>query len=166
MPAYPGPSATNNNAQRSTSPHIAEPVFGRSRWWRRWLGQRSERYALSYFRRLGWRLIAQNQAAAGGEFDLLFWDGQQLVVVEVRSTSQDDPQIAALSVDAAKQRRVCRAAIQFLCRQGVIGAPLRFDVFALAWSSQHHESRTGRRVPRVLHAPGAFTPPDRYQFLT
>jgi len=125
---------------------------------RRWFGARSERHAAKYLRRKGYRILAANISDPAGEIDLLALHGETLVVVEVRSTSQADPQVAAVTVDAAKQRRVAAAAIRFLSRRKLLGMNLRFDVLAIAWPPGS--------PPTVLHIEQAFSPPDRYQFLS
>ena len=88
--------------------------FRRWSFWRRWLGQRSERAAAKYLRRLGYRILAANLADQRGEIDLLALDGETIVVVEVRSTSQRDPQIAADSVNYPKQKRLTEANLRLV----------------------------------------------------
>ncbi len=63
--------------------------FSRWRWWKRWFGQRSEKAAARFLRKLGYRLLATNVSDRDGELDILALDGETLVVVEVRSTSSD-----------------------------------------------------------------------------
>ena len=137
---------------------VSEPAFGRLPWMRRWFGARSERHAAKYLRRKGYRILAANISDAAGEIDLLALHDDTLVVIEVRSTSQPDPQVAAVTVDAAKQRRVAAAAIRFLSRRRLLGINLRFDVLAIAWPPGSQ--------PTVLHIEQAFSPPDRYQFFS
>lgn len=144
--------------ERTTNARIpaAEPAFGRFPWLRRWFGTRSERFAAKYLRRQGYRILAANIADPAGEIDLLALHGQTLVVVEVRSTARPDPQVAAVTVDARKQRQVAAAAIRFLSKRRLLGINLRFDVLAIAWPPG--------LPPTVLHLEQAFAPPDRYQF--
>lgn len=127
--------------------------------WRRWLGQRSERTAARFLQQLGWRIIARNIADAHGEIDLLCWDKSQLIVVEVRSTSQSDPQIAADSVNFVKQKKVTQAAHRFLQRKRLLGTNLRFDILAIAWPANQSQ-------PTVLHIPYAFESHDRFQIFS
>jgi putative endonuclease len=107
-----------------------EPPAGFGRWpfWRRWFGQRSERFAARYLRKLGWRVLAANVADREGELDLLALDGGTLVVVEVRSRSVPDPRAAADTVDLAKQRRLTEAAVRFLSRRRLLGTNVRSAV--------------------------------------
>ena len=137
------------------------PGFRRWPWWRRWFGQRSERYAAKYLRAtLRHRVLAANVADAAGELDLIALDpdGVTLVVVEVRSVSAGDPARAAASVDFVKQRRVAETALRFLKRRRLLDHPVRFDVLAIAWPPG--------RTPVVAYHPNAFEPPGRFQFYT
>jgi putative endonuclease len=90
--------------------------FGRWSFWRRWFGQRSERAAAKFLRKLGYRILAANVADTEGEIDLLALDGGTLVVVEVRSRSVDDPGVAAAPGDARYDRPVRRAGDRLAAR--------------------------------------------------
>ena len=133
--------------------------FKRWRFWKRWLGQRSERAAARFIRRLGYRILASNVADREGELDLLALDRDTLVIVEVRSTSTADPHRAAESVGFRKQRKLTAAALRFLSRRKLLGVNVRFDVVAIAWPPEQPE-------PTVLHFPGAFEPTDRFQMFS
>jgi putative endonuclease len=137
----------------------ASAKFGRWPFWRRWFGQRSEKAAARFLRKQGFRILAVNLEDAHGEIDLLTLspDRKMLVVVEVRSVSAPDPQLAADSVNRAKQKKVADATRRFLSRHRLHGIPLRFDILALAWPIAEPE-------PRFLHLVDAFTAPDRFQF--
>ncbi len=62
---------------------MPEPPADFARWpfWRRWFGQRSERFAARYLRARGYRVLAANVADRRGELDLLALDpdGKTLV---------------------------------------------------------------------------------------
>ena len=133
--------------------------FGRWPFWKRWFGQRSEKAAARYLRKLGYRILAANIADKLGEIDLLALDGESLVVVEVRSTSTHDPQHAALSVDRIKQRKLTEAAVRFLSRRRLLGVNVRFDILAIAWPPEAIE-------PTILHIPQAFDPSGRFQMFS
>ena len=133
--------------------------FGRWSFWRRWFGQRSERAAAKFLRKLGYRILAANVADTEGEIDLLALDGGTLVVVEVRSRSVEDPSVAAATVNYPKQRKLTEATIRFQSRRGMLGTSVRFDVLAIAWPP-------GAREPTVRHIPHAFEATGRFQFFS
>jgi putative endonuclease len=128
----------------------------RKPWWRRWFGTRSERAAARYLRRQGCRVLAQNYSCPHGELDIVVLDGDCIVFVEVRSTGNDDAERPALSVDAAKQKRLTALALYFLQQKRLLDRPARFDVLAIAWPE-------GQREPRVVHHRQAFEAVGRYQ---
>lgn len=142
-----------------TLPPDPPAEFKRWRFWKRWFGQRSERAAARFLRRLGYRILAANVSDREGELDLLALDHDTLVVVEVRSTSTADPHRAADSVGFRKQRKLTTAALRFLSRMKLLGVNVRFDVVAIAWPPNQRE-------PTVLHFQGAFEPTDRFQMFT
>jgi putative endonuclease len=135
------------------------PHFTRWRFWKRWFGQRSERAAAKYLRKLGWRIVGVNLHEQLGEIDLLAVDGDTLVVVEVRSTSGTNPQVPAASVNYAKQKKLTAAMLRFFGRRGLLGVNTRFDVLALAWPP-------GQKQPTVLHIKYAFEATGRFQMFS
>lgn len=125
-------------------------------WWRRWFGNRSERAAARFLKRLGYRILARNYTCSHGELDLIALDGACIVFVEVRSTEQGETTRPALSVDAAKQRRLTDLALHFLQRHRLLGKAARFDVLAVSWPP-------GKREPEITHYPHAFEAVGRFQ---
>ena len=86
---------------------------------RRWnpdlaLGRRGEDLAHRYLRRQGYTIVARNYRMASGdaEADLIAWDGDTLVVVEVKARSSEEygpPDRAIGEQKRAHLRRVARA---------------------------------------------------------
>ena len=96
---------------------------------RRARGDAVESAALEFLQRHGLRLVARNARARGGEIDLVLLDGDALVFVEVRYRGSALFGGGAASVDAAKRRKLVRAAQAFLLRHPArADAPCRFDV--------------------------------------
>jgi putative endonuclease len=128
----------------------------RKPWWRRWFGNRSERAAERFLRRLGYRIVARNFACRHGELDLVAVDGSCVVFVEVRSTEGGDPTTAAASVGDAKQRRLTDLALHFLQTHCLLNHAARFDVLAISWPSNRAE-------PLIVHHANAFPAVGRFQ---
>ena len=135
--------------------------FGIWRTWRRWFGQRSERRAARFLRGQGYRILAANVADTRGELDLIALDpdGNTLVVVEVRSTSNTDPMRAAQTINLAKQTKLTQATLRFLKRRHLLNHPVRFDVIAIAWPNPDCE-------PVIVHLRQAFEAIGRFQMYT
>jgi putative endonuclease len=128
----------------------------RKPWWRRWFGNRSERAATSFLKRLGYRIVARNYATSLGELDLVAVDHSVVVFVEVRSTETAEIERPAFSVDAAKQRQLTTLGLQFLQTHRLMGRPSRFDVLAVSWPP-------GQREPKIVHYRHAFEAVGRFQ---
>lgn len=105
-------------------------------------GTAAESTARAWLERRGLRFREANYRCRWGEIDLVMEDGDTLVFVEVRYRHGQSHGGAAASVDAAKQRRLCRAAADYLARQRSPARPSRFDVIAME-SGEHVEWITG-----------------------
>ncbi len=138
---------------------MAPPSPARRPWWRRWFGTRAERAAARFLRRLGYRIVARNYTCPCGELDLVALDGECVVFVEVRSTGNEDIERPALSVDAAKQRRLTDLALHFLRERRLLNYAARFDVLAISWPASQRE-------PLIEHHRQAFEATGRFQMFS
>lgn len=96
------------------------------------LGSDAEERAEAFLTARGYRVIARNVYTRSGEIDRIACVGTTLCFVEVRLRRSDRFGTGAASVDLRKQRRVIRAAREWLDRRE---APphraVRFDVVTL-----------------------------------
>jgi putative endonuclease len=119
------------------------------------LGQRGEDAAAKYLRRLGYKIVARSartnpRRRNSGEIDIVAVDGEQIVIVEVKTRSSHDKGHPAEAVDAEKQRRITNAALTFLKRHDLLNDySSRFDVVAVTWP--HNVRR-----PVIEHYKNAF----------
>ena len=98
------------------------------------LGRRGETLAVAYLQGLGYRIEHRNLRIGRAELDVLAWDSDVLVIVEVRSRRSAHPVHPTDTVDEAKQRRVRRAVSKYLDRSGRRGfARLRMDVVGIVF---------------------------------
>ena len=98
-------------------------------------GQRGETLAYWLLRQEGYTIVARNRRArsGGGEVDLIGWDGPILAFVEVktrRSTEAGPPEAA---VSKTKQKRVAKAAGDYMRRLGRKHVSHRFDIVSVLW---------------------------------
>src|SRR5690606_24172186 len=77
-------------------------------------GAAAEDAACAHLAAHGCRIVARNVRYRVGELDIVAFDDDELVFVEVRLRTGNAFGGAAASVDAFKQRRLVRAAQQFL----------------------------------------------------
>ena len=120
------------------------PPPGRDRQAARTFGIRAEWVALALLTLTGYRVLARNFVAPGGEIDLIAQRGQTVAFIEVKARPDMDQ--ALIAITEQKRRRIARAAQVWLRQNRWAGAyALRGDaVFAAP-----------RRLPR--HLPNAFT---------
>jgi putative endonuclease len=102
------------------------------------LGSYGEARALEYLKRAGYRIVATNYRIPLGrgasrrkivaEIDLIAYDGDTLVFVEVKTRSSEEFVPAQSAVDLQKQRQIARAAQRYRHVMKVLDEPHRYDV--------------------------------------
>src|SRR3954452_12338029 len=97
-------------------------------------GQQGEDLAAQHFERLGFEVLARNHRTRHGELDLVVYDGETLVFVEVktrRATTRGGAPWDALH--AGKQRKVRAMAASFLheVRDRPSARAMRFDAIGV-----------------------------------
>lgn len=122
------------------------------------LGLRGERFTARYLRRKGYLIAAGGRRSRYGEIDLVaIWRKDVVVFVEVKTRRSTFAGHPAESIDAAKQRRLCRTGLEFLKSYGLLEHPARFDVAALVWPR-------GRQRPEwFAYYENAFQPEANWQ---
>ena len=92
-------------------------------------GRRSEILGIDYIRSLGYRIVTSGYHSKGDEVDIVAWDGDTLVFIEVKARNHSDP--PEDSVGFRKQQRVIHAALAYMSRHRLHEAPHRFDILAI-----------------------------------
>jgi len=100
-------------------------------WWRRILpfGRQSEIDGAAHLRSHGFRVVASGYRTRSGEVDLIAWDGDVLVFVEVKALHSSAPPEDAVGL--RKQRRIVRAAHSYLRQYRMQEVAHRFDILAV-----------------------------------
>jgi len=115
------------------------------------LGVRGERYAASFLKRAGYRIVARNLRIGPGEADLVAVapDRRTVVVVEVKTrlmgAGHPEPE---RSITARKRATLVGVARAVVARGGWRDRPIRIDVVAIDWPA-------GRGEPALRHYPNA-----------
>jgi putative endonuclease len=99
-------------------------------------GERGEDHAFFHLRSLGYTIVARRWVSdrVRGDLDLVAWDGDTLVVFEVKTRTARDLFPAESQVDAAKERQLRRMAAAYLGqlpRRHRGRVPVRFDVLSV-----------------------------------
>lgn len=120
------------------------------------LARWGEDLACSYLETEGLRVVGRRFRANGGEVDIVAWEGEVLVFVEVKSWSRFVPETLERALSARKRRRIARAALGYLTELGLDPQRtfLRFDLILI-----HGEMRpeAGGPCPGVSqHLKGAW----------
>jgi len=93
-------------------------------------GRRGEDLAHRFLRRQGLTIVARNfhQRAGRGELDIVAWDRQTLVFVEVKTRASADFGTPGRAVGTEKESDLRRAAGEYLRRCGAASDQARFDL--------------------------------------
>lgn len=91
-------------------------------------GLSAEIAAAAELGRLGYRIVASNYRCRRGEIDLVAFDGDTLVFIEVRSKRTDRYGTPAESVTRSKQEKLVATAEHYLDTHGIKDVQCRFDV--------------------------------------
>jgi putative endonuclease len=109
--------------------------------------RRGEAAAALLLRLKGYRIEARNWRCRLGEVDIVAWDRDTLVFVEVKTRASRAAGPPEEAVTAAKQRRLVLLAQAFLAQRRGETPPCRFDVVAV---------ESGSPWPRLRHLKAAF----------
>jgi putative endonuclease len=93
-------------------------------------GRRGEDLAHRFLRRQGLTVVARNfhQRSGRGELDMVAWDRQTLVFVEVKTRASADFGSPGRAVGTDKEKDLRRAAGEYLRRCGAAMEQARFDL--------------------------------------
>ena len=91
-------------------------------------GRRGEELALQYLLENGYRPLERNFRAPGGEVDFIVELDALLVFVEVKYRPRGFAGAGMEAVTQKKQRRIVKAAGEYLCKTDQFTRPMRFDV--------------------------------------
>lgn len=97
----------------------------------RGVGQRWEDLAAKRLKAAGYKIRARNYRARSGEIDFVAEENGVLCFIEVKGRSGVGFGAPAEAVTLEKQRRIARAAEEYVRRQRVGRGPRRFDVVAI-----------------------------------
>lgn len=98
----------------------------------RLVGREQEQLAVEYLRKNGCKIVERNYQIASGELDIIAWDGNYLLFVEVKYRSSDVAGYAAEAVGYRKQERIYHTAQHYMRKNHILpDFPCRFDVIAI-----------------------------------
>jgi putative endonuclease len=100
-------------------------------------GRRAEDLAHRYLRKQGYTITARNYRprSGAGEIDLIGWDRDTLVFIEVKARASEAFGPPDLAVDREKRARVLGVAREYTRRAGKDSALVRFDIVSVVLGS-------------------------------
>jgi putative endonuclease len=114
------------------------------------LGKKGEEIAAKYLKKEGYRILARNWFCDRREIDIIARQGDQIVIVEVKTREGDYFEEPWEAVSTAKIRNIVEAAEAWLIQMQV-DLETRFDVISIVFSDEVNYELT--------HFQDAFTPP-------
>lgn len=103
-------------------------------------GERGEDLAHRHLRSRGFVVVARNwrPPQGGGEIDLVAWDRETLVFVEVKSRASAEISAPERAISEDKIRALRRTARDYVRRSGADPGNVRFDVIAIVGENLEH----------------------------
>ena len=96
------------------------------------MGTRYGQLAAEYLEKNGVRILERNFRSRGGEIDLIGYDGEAYIFIEVKYRKDDRAGAPAAAVDLKKQATISRVADYYRSRKGLTEAcSFRFDVVSI-----------------------------------
>ncbi len=131
------------------------------------LGQRGEQFAVEYLKhRENYQIVARNfsiplernlrAAPVNGEIDIIAYDGETLVFVEVKTRTSEEVATAASALDRQKQRTIGRTARAYRRLLRLRDVRYRFDLVTVVFDDHPSPTITlykGYFSERPLRAP-------------
>ncbi|MEJ2081871.1 MAG: YraN family protein [Acidobacteriota bacterium] len=100
------------------------------------LGAWGEWLALRHILRLGYDVLARNWTTSHGELDLIAYDRDTLVFLEVKTRRTPSLLMPEDALTDRKKEQLERLARRFMQRHDLGGGPLRFDLVAIDCPSE------------------------------
>jgi putative endonuclease len=100
-------------------------------------GKRGEDIAHRFLQRAGMTVVARNHRtrSGSGEVDLIAWEGETLVFIEVKSRATEAFGPPDRAIDDEKRRKLIRAGLDYAQRADIPLTKVRFDVVNVVFST-------------------------------
>lgn len=123
-------------------------------------GAKGEKLAAEFLRRKGYRILERGRRNWLGEIDLIAVDESDrrrrtIVFVEVKTWTHAGEGGPSDAVDADKQQRLTRLALEYLKSHHLLEASARFDVVEVTLDAKS-----------IRHFPNAFEATGKYQWFS
>lgn len=106
---------------------------------RQQFGKYSESLAVTHLKKMGYQILETNYRIRQGEVDIIAWEAETLVFVEVKARRSSRFGSPKAAVTVAKQRRIAMTALFYLKQSRKTGTRIRFDVVSIDTTSGRTE---------------------------
>ncbi len=114
-------------------------------------GNAGEAEAARFLERLGYKIASRQLRGRYGELDLVAFDGETIVFVEVKTRASTAAGHPTESITLAKQKKITQSALAVLKRNRWLNRKARLDVVSIIWP-------TSDEPPQIQHYINAFEP--------
>jgi putative endonuclease len=97
------------------------------------LGKSGEDIAIEYLKRKKYKIVCKGFRFLRGEIDIIAYDGDALVFIEVKTRKNTQFSQPEESVTHAKRKQLRRVAQGYLLREHIQDVECRFDVLSLSY---------------------------------
>lgn len=102
------------------------------------VGRFGESIAEQYLTKQKYKIVDRNFYCHYGEIDLIVWDGESVIFVEVKSRKDDKYGMPREAVNWRKQQKIVKCATYWLYKNKQTGVPVRFDVIEILGNNVNH----------------------------
>lgn len=101
-------------------------------------GNKGEDIAVKYIEQNGGEILYRNYYIRGGEVDIIFSDADVTVFCEVKMRSRADYGAPCEAVNFQKQKRICKAALDYASKNKRVDDNYRFDIIEIFSGKVNH----------------------------
>jgi len=102
------------------------------------IGDEGEKIALKFIKSKGYKVIESNYKNKIGEIDIIAYDGNILVFIEVKYRKDDYFGMPREAVNYNKQRKIKLVAQLFIAKNNLLDKVFRFDVIEILGNEITH----------------------------
>lgn len=102
------------------------------------IGRQGESVAEQYLIKHKYKIVERNFFCKFGEIDLVVWDGESVIFVEVKARKDDSFGLPREAVTWRKQQTIVKCAHYWLYKNKQTGIPVRFDVVEILGDKVNH----------------------------
>lgn len=92
------------------------------------LGKKGEEFAVNYLQNIGYTILEKNFFCRQGEIDVIALDGNYIVIIEIKSRTNEEFGLPSEAVTKIKLKHMLKAATYYLYTRNLENANVRIDV--------------------------------------